>query len=212
MQPEPVSSCLTIAKRGMDRIMLEVVVSGCVTTPADILKFVRCTLLSADHLHGNASCDGPNIEWQTAVADGCRKSLQKLGAQGFLEWVKPDPLDPTSRGCYRPLKLGRAAVAAGLQPEDALMMNEDVHMLARAVNLESDLHLMFLIAPVSQTDYLDWAHVHSLLKEAHRMRAVVRDVCSLSDIKLHHAEKCAARQMRGWRPEVCSAAVHCRQR
>ena len=185
----------------MDRIMLEVVVAGCVTTPHDILHFVKCTLLSAAHSSPSATTAGSSEGWQKCVADVCRQSLQNLGQQNFLEWAPAT--EPGAAGSFRALPLGRAAVAAGLQPEDALMMNEDVHMLARAVNLESDLHLMFLVAPVTANTSLDWGHVSAVLKESHRKRAVVRTVCQLSEIQLKIAERQAARQKRGWQPEVC---------
>jgi hypothetical protein len=200
---------LSIKKRGMDRIMLEVVVSGCVTTPQDIFKFVRCTLLSAEHTFAGPSSPtavpvgGPAARdaaaWQQGVASGCKQSLRKLGEQGFIEWVQ----QAECPGRFQPCKLGHAAVAAGLEPGAALMLNEDVQMLARAVNLESDLHLMLLVAPVAPTDYVDWMHVARTLREAYTQRANVREVCRLSGIRLHVADKLAARQARGWRPEVC---------
>ena len=212
MQPQPVASCLSADKRGMDRIMLEVVVSGCVTTPSDISQFVRCTLLSAAHSEAapvatpapcGAAAPHRGAAWQQAVVDGCRTSLTELGDQGFIEWVKPEADAPEGdKGQFRPCKLGRAAVAAGLQPLDALMMNEDVHLLARAVNLESDLHLMFLVAPVAPSAYLDWQHVHRVLAEAQRKRPVVRKVCELSQVKLSVAAWLARSGRKGWKPEV----------
>jgi hypothetical protein len=206
----------------MDRIMLEVVVSGCVTTPQDIFKFVRCTLLSAEHTficHASpvdkpATCDpsaspisarankpaAPDSSaWQQAVAAGCKASLRKLGERGFIEWVQP----AEGSGSFQPRKLGHAAVAAGLEPAAALMLNEDVQLLARAVNLESDLHLMLLVAPVAPSEYVDWMHVARILREAYTQRTVVREVCRLSGIRLHLADKLSARQARGWHPEVC---------
>lgn len=202
LQPRPVSSCLSTEKRGMDRIMLEVVVSGCVTTPADILKFVRCTLLSAEHAAAPADgASAPAAVWHQAVAEGCRKSLRALGDQGFIEWAAA-PEGGGGGGAFRPLKLGRAAVAAGLQPLDALMLHEDVQTLANAVNLESDLHLMFLVAPVAPSPFVDWTNVSRVLSLAHGQRAVVRDVCRLSGIDLAIAQRFAKRQKKGWHPEV----------
>jgi hypothetical protein len=205
-QPEPVSSCLSSDKRGMDRIMLEVVASGCVTTPRDIHKFVRCTLLSAEQACSAAAAAGEDTDSEgprpDTVAMSCIESLKSLNAQGFIEWVKPEAGAAASAGFYRPLKLGLAGVAAGLQPDDALAMNEDVQTLVRAVNLESELHLMFLVAPVQPNDGLHWPHVAAVLREAYRRRAVVREVVQLSEVKLEQAEHWGRVQKKGWKPEV----------
>ena len=237
MQPQPVASCLSADKRGMDRIMLEVVVSGLVVTPADIHQFVTCTLLSAANDPRYVAAEGASADeqavkalaaaqWQQNVVKVCQASIQALGHQGFIAWIAPKPApESEAAGCggdsdkpadkpagagragadkgrFEATKLGAAAVAAGLQPEDALMMNEDVQTIARAVNLESDLHLMFLVAPVATNEYLNWQHVHKVLTEAARRRATVRTVAQLSGVDVLEAERRARAHAQGWWPEV----------
>jgi hypothetical protein len=186
----------------MDRIMLEVVVSGRVSTPKDIYAFIQCTLLSAEFVSMNAS------DWKANVAEACKKSLKALGDQGFLEWRCGRGDSPDE---FVPLKLGRAAVAAGLAPDAALMIHEDVLSIAQAINLESDLHLMYLVAPVDPSQYLDWVHVNRVVQAAHANRRVVKQVCQLSSINLQLAADQARRGRNGWAPEVrlTSLAVCC---
>ena len=45
--PEPVTSCLSADRLGMERAMLEAVVANEVGRPADIRRYLDCTLLNA---------------------------------------------------------------------------------------------------------------------------------------------------------------------
>lgn len=200
MQPHQVSSCLSADKRGMQRLMLEVVASGCVCTPDDVKRLIECTLLSAEHSQG--------AQWQENVAQGCIHGLKVLGSEGFLTW---QPAADACRGGYRPLKLGLAAVAASLSPEAALLIHEDVRSVAGAVNLETDLHLMYLVAPAEANAVLQWANVADAL---HKVEAngVVKRICRLSGINLDRFLQKAACMRKGWAPEVPSLVLHlCRK-
>ena len=84
VQPAAVRSCLSEDKRGMDRIMLEVVVSGCVTKPQDVGKFVQCTLLCAEQAQKAeeaAEASAEKTAWQAKVVGGCIRSLKTLNEQ-----------------------------------------------------------------------------------------------------------------------------------
>lgn len=178
----------------MQRLMLEVVASGCVASAADVKRLIECTLLSAENLEGS--------QWQETVARGCIRGLKELGDQGFLTWQQPAP-DGSDPGGYRPLKLGRAAVAASLAPEAALLMNEDVRSVCSGVNLESDLHLMYLVAPAEANPALRWSDVAAAL---HRVAAqpIVKRICKLSSINLDRFEVQAQgmRGKKGYAPQV----------
>ncbi len=44
---DDVGSCLVEERRGMRRALLEVIATGAVATPADVMRFIKCTLLAA---------------------------------------------------------------------------------------------------------------------------------------------------------------------
>ncbi len=73
--PEPVSSALHGGARGMARAMLEVVSAGAVASPADVQRFIRCTLLAATRA-------------EAAVTRATKEALRWLCAaeQGMVAW------------------------------------------------------------------------------------------------------------------------------
>lgn len=191
VQPNPVSSCLSADKRGMQRLMLEVVASGCVRSPADVKRLIECTLLSAEYSQGS--------QWQENVAQGCIQGLKVLGSQGFLTWEPA--ADCSGGGGYRPLPLGLAAVAASLAPDAALMINEDARSVSSALNIESDLHLMYLVAPAEANPHLQWSQVAAALQKV-ACQSIVRRICKHSDINLDRFLQKAPCMRKGWAPEV----------
>ncbi len=54
------------------------------------------------------------------------------------------------RGAWAPLPLGVATQASGLAPATALLVKQDLDRARRALNLETDLHMAFLVTPVDQ--------------------------------------------------------------
>ena len=52
-----------------------------------------------------------------------------------------------SSGFIQPTKLGEASVAAGMEPKIALGLFDDLSAAARSLNLETDLHLIYLCTP-----------------------------------------------------------------
>ena len=114
--------------------------------------------------------------------------------------------DNHKQGVYKAHKLGFAAVAAGLQPTDALMLNEDVLAFVAGCNLETELHLMYLVAPVAPNAMLSWPHLWKVISHAESTRPVVKTVVRLSQIDLKLACKLATKQAKGWKPEVRSAS------
>jgi DNA polymerase theta len=73
----PVESCLTQEKCGMKRAMLEVVATGAVTSPIDVDRYIKCTLLAATS----------NYE---VVMNATREALKWLGdkERQFIFWDK----------------------------------------------------------------------------------------------------------------------------
>ena len=54
----PVASCLQSDRRGMKRAMMEVVVGGAVSTPADVQRYAKATLLAATQDFQVLQCAG----------------------------------------------------------------------------------------------------------------------------------------------------------
>lgn len=149
---QPIISCLTEDKRGMKRAMLEVVASNTVMTPADVEKYIRCTLLAA------------TTDFQEVVAASCKASLRWLCQRDFIQW------NPTN-SIYEPTALGKGTLASGLPPEDALLVRKDLLQARNGLVLSTDLHMTFLITPLSEDLPIDWHRYYDMynrLSEAER--------------------------------------------
>lgn len=242
LQPEKVSSCLTTEKRGMDRIMLEVVAAGLVRSPNDILSFIHYTLLAADceatsleekeidaapHEPGGDEATTPlpttkQKEWHKQVAETCKTSIHNLAHQGFLLWKDPPAqrkpsgtsaeggsskeLKQSSEGQWGAHKLAAAALRANISPEEALTVNEDVASVARELCLESDLHLMYLVAPVKANETLKWQMVYQVVDHAHTHNPVMQAVCKRTGVDMEFARRLGQAKKVGYKPEVCTWA------
>ena len=118
----------TIAEDGMRRVMLEAVSCGLAQGPADIKRYIECTLLNALN------------DFQDVVAKGATTALSWLERRGFIRW-------DVGLMRWEPSPLGRAAAAAHLEPAAAVAVVEDVRRARQCLILESDLHLLFLCVP-----------------------------------------------------------------
>ena len=139
--PSPVHSCLVEGKKGMKRAMLEVVVSGAVAEPADVDRYIRCTLLAAMNDHKTVSettinalkwLGAPDAAEQAAaqakqlaqqqaaeVAGGAQAAAAQGGKQAAQRGLSTSALVCWDRAaeCYQPTALGRAVLGSGLPPE-----------------------------------------------------------------------------------------------
>ena len=118
----------TIAEDGMRRVMLEAVSCGLAQGPADIKRYIECTLLNALN------------DFQDVVAKGATTALSWLERRGFIRW-------DVGLMRWEPSPLGRAAAAAHLEPAAAVAVVEGVRRARQCLILESDLHLLFLCVP-----------------------------------------------------------------
>jgi len=66
-----------------------------------------------------------------------------LHHNGMMVWV-------AGRGAWAPLPLGVATQASGLAPATALLVKQDLDSARRGLNLETDLHMAYLVTPVDQ--------------------------------------------------------------
>ena len=57
-------------------------------------------------------------------------------------------------------RFGRAAIQSGISPDEAIVVYEDLSQALRGINLESDLHLLYLITPIEKGLYPDYHKLH----------------------------------------------------
>ena len=62
------------------------------------------------------------------------------------------PIEITRFGC--------AAIHSGINPDEAIVVYEDLSQALRGINLESDLHLLYLITPIEKGLYPDYHKLH----------------------------------------------------
>ncbi|KAK9789551.1 hypothetical protein WJX73_010627 [Symbiochloris irregularis] len=115
---------------GMKRTMLEAVATGAVVTPDDVHRYASATLLAATQ----------NFE---AVAQSAITALKWLVERKLLLW------DNKARA-YEAMLLGKACLASGMDPEQTLMVHQDLVRARESFNFETELHLVFLITPVEE--------------------------------------------------------------
>ncbi|CAD7699534.1 unnamed protein product [Ostreobium quekettii] len=142
--PKPISSCLSEDRRGMKRAMNEVVASGAVSTPVDVDRFVKCTLLAA------------TSDFQDVVADATKKALHWLGVKQFVRWE--------GNAYFAPTALGKASLASSLAPDDAIIVKEDLARARQCFVMTTELHLTFLVTPLSELPYINWQALFRLYK------------------------------------------------
>ncbi|CAN4127872.1 unnamed protein product [Withania somnifera] len=132
----PLHSCLSEDKNGMIHAILEVVAGGIVQTASDINRYVRCTLLNS-----TKSFDD--------VVKSAQDSLRWLCHKKFLEWSEDTKL-------YTVTPLGRASFGSSLSPEESLVVLDDLIRAREGFVLASDLHVVYLVTPLSVDLEPDW--------------------------------------------------------
>ena len=65
---------------------------------------------------------------------------------------------------YKISRFGRAAMQSGVSPDEAIMLYEDLNRAINGLNLESDLHLLYLVIPQDRGLYPDFqVHLFSCI-------------------------------------------------
>jgi DNA polymerase theta len=148
----------------MSRAVLEGVVAGVVRTVHHIDRFIRCTLLSAQ-------------ESYSTVYSLTKKALSFLQGSEFVRW------DSTSQS-FIPTPFGGASVYSTLCPTDALIVFRDLSQSRKKLVLESSLHLIYLITPVSQLIEPDWSLFFQKYMRLPAPDRCVADVLDISERNL----------------------------
>eukprot|EP00850_Spirogloea_muscicola_P023061 SM000326S12429 [mRNA] locus=s326:82656:94371:+ [translate_table: standard] len=137
----PLQSCLSEEKNGLTRALLEVVAGSSVLTPADVQRFVRCTLL---HITSSAE----------EVYASARAALKWLCHRELIRW-------DTVKAEYDATPLGRAVYGSSLPPDEALVVYDDLKTARDGFVLSTDLHLLYQVTPVYITLEPDWSKYYS---------------------------------------------------
>lgn len=188
-EAQPITSCLSGSSTSLRRALLEVVASGVANKPEELCLYTQCTL-----------------RHQLCSGDGAKEDLD--GALQFLvdhQLVHLQGEDGDRRYC--PSQLGRAVLASGLSPDDALAMVGELERARRCLALDSDLHLVYLVTPGhlgSQLGSLDWGRYQELWE---RLSAAQRRVAALVGVD----EACMARAAAGRAPPPGRLLDGCRR-
>eukprot|EP00850_Spirogloea_muscicola_P019963 SM000203S06139 [mRNA] locus=s203:219205:230833:+ [translate_table: standard] len=137
----PLQSCLSEEKNGLTRALLEVVAGSSVLTPADVQRFVRCTLL-----HITSSVE--------EVYASARAALKWLCHRELIRW-------DTVKAEYDATPLGRAVFGSSLPPDEALVVYDDLKTARDGFVLSTDLHLLYQVTPVYISLEPDWSKYYS---------------------------------------------------
>ncbi|CAD6336670.1 unnamed protein product, partial [Miscanthus lutarioriparius] len=132
----PLESCLSEDKNGMTHAIMEVVAGGIVQTANDIHRYVRCTLLNSTRPFDD-------------VVKSAQDSLRWLCHKRFLDWNHETKI-------YSATPLGRAAFGSSLNPEESLVVLDDLSRAREGFVLASDLHLVYLVTPINVGLEPDW--------------------------------------------------------
>lgn len=132
----PLQSCLSEDKNGMTHAIMEVVAGGIVQTASDIHRYVRCTLLNSTKPFDD-------------VVKSAQDSLRWLCHKRFVEWNNDTKI-------YSTTPLGRACFGSSLNPEESLVVLDDLSRAREGFVLASDLHLVYLVTPTNVDVEPDW--------------------------------------------------------
>ncbi|CAP28705.1 LOW QUALITY PROTEIN: Protein CBG09084 [Caenorhabditis briggsae] len=124
----------------LSRFVLEGICTGLTTSRTQIHQL--CSLLL---FNSNTTSESDN-------------SIEMLLQNSFIS-LEDDLFSPT--------QLGRAAIASSLPPEASLAIFEDLNSASRAIAVDTELHMLYLVTPINVTVWqeCDWHHLFSLFSK-----------------------------------------------
>ncbi|KAG2620442.1 hypothetical protein PVAP13_3NG107600 [Panicum virgatum] len=176
----PLESCLSEDKNGMTHAIMEVVAGGIVQTASDIHRYVRCTLLNSTKPFDD-------------VVKSAQDSLRWLCHKRFLEWNNETKI-------YSSTPLGRAAFGSSLNPEESLVVLDDLSRAREGFVLASDLHLVYLVTPINVDLEPDWELYYERFMQLSSLEQSVGNRVGVIEPFLMHMAHGAAMLVRG-RPQ-----------
>ncbi|UMM22138.1 hypothetical protein L5515_003507 [Caenorhabditis briggsae] len=141
----PIDQLIKVRNRETDRttlsrFVLEGICTGLTTSRTQIHQL--CSLLL---FNSNTTSESDN-------------SIEMLLQNSFIS-LEDDLFSPT--------QLGRAAIASSLPPEASLAIFEDLNSASRAIAVDTELHMLYLVTPINVTVWqeCDWHHLFSLFSK-----------------------------------------------
>ncbi|EFO86691.1 hypothetical protein CRE_04523 [Caenorhabditis remanei] len=127
-------------RTNLSRFVLEGICTGLTTTKTQIHQLCSLLFFSSENLNR------------------CDDSIEMLLANSFIS-VEDEMFSPT--------QLGRAAIASSLPPEASLAIFEDLNSASRAIALDTELHMLYLVTPINVTVWqeCDWHHLFALFSK-----------------------------------------------
>ncbi|CAM0949659.1 unnamed protein product [Alopecurus aequalis] len=170
-------SCLSEDKNGMTHAIMEVVAGGIVQTASDIHRYVRCTLLNSTKPFDD-------------VVKSAQDSLRWLCHKRFVEWNNETKI-------YSTTPLGRASFGSSLNPEESLVVLDDLSRAREGFVLASDLHLVYLVTPINVEVEPDWELYYERFMQLSTLEQSVGNRVGVIEPFLMHMAHGAAMPIRG---------------
>ncbi|XP_076663773.1 DNA polymerase theta isoform X2 [Andrena cerasifolii] len=136
---EPIESCLEDSGP-LIRAFLEAIASEVVYTPSDLELYTKCTLI---HLSDEHNPKNPSNEAIKFLINN--EFLLSQKTEEGHRWVAT--------------AFGKACLAASIPPRDGLFLLEELQKARRCFVLDTELHVIYLVTPVSsgsQIGNIDW--------------------------------------------------------
>ncbi|CAI2348144.1 unnamed protein product [Caenorhabditis sp. 36 PRJEB53466] len=127
-------------RANLSRFILEGICTSLSTTKAQISELFSFLLIDSDNLKR------------------CDLTVNALLDNSFIS-RDGELLSPT--------QLGRAAIASSLPPEAALAIFDDLNLASRAIALDTELHMLYLVTPINVSVWqeCDWHHLFALFSK-----------------------------------------------
>ncbi|GJQ84592.1 putative DNA-directed DNA polymerase [Trypoxylus dichotomus] len=170
---EPIESCLGGSGK-LKRAILEVIASGVVSTPKDVLLFTACTLYANEE--GNS------------LQNPVEEALDFLTRNQF---VRLQTLEDASEK-YVATSLGKACLSSSISPEEGLSLFTELEKARQCFVLETELHLVYLVTPYSacnQWGNIDWMFYLELWEKMPSSMRKVGDLVGVKDSFLINASR-----------------------
>ena len=167
---------------GLERAVLEVISAGAVTTGDEVELWLKCTLLA----HQNPYPD---------VHRNCKCALEYLGRQKFISYEKPT-------NSFFATGLGLATFQSSLPPRDAYRVAEDLLQARKHFILESDLHLLYQVTPVTGNPPLSQSAWEAYPEHLNSLSECDRKVASHVGVEEHVVRRIARRPPKFGAPET----------
>ncbi|WDK14254.1 DEAD/DEAH box helicase [Colletotrichum graminicola] len=122
-----ITSGLTTDKQRIQRALLEVIAVRLATSRDSLDEYIRKTLLS----HSSS------LEALQECVEASLQNLQKM------DFVVTDVC-----GNYQPTTLGKAVVAAALDPDDGVFIHKELERALQAFVMDGEMHILYTFTPV----------------------------------------------------------------